>query len=51
MPYAGSTVSGLRVFLSYPGKDGLVIAKQAANILKQSGHNAYVFDRHKTLCY
>lgn len=49
MPYASSRTNGLRVFVSYPGKDGLVIAKQAASILRQSGHNAYVFDNHKTL--
>lgn len=42
-------LSGLRGFISYAGKDGLVIAKLAANILKQPGHDPYVFDKYKTL--
>jgi hypothetical protein len=49
MPDTSSGNKGLKVFVSYPGKDGLAIAKQAANVLKQYGHIAYVFDNHKTL--
>lgn len=49
MPYIGSKLSGLRVFISYPGKDGLGVAKQAADILNQSRHKPWVYDQHRTL--
>jgi hypothetical protein len=49
MPDTGSGNKGLRVFVSYPGKDGLEVAKQAANALRQYIHTTFVFGNHKTL--
>lgn len=45
----GSKTSGLRVFVSYPTKDGFDKAKQAANILKEAGHKVWIWDHSKTI--
>lgn len=39
----------LRVFISYSTKDGLDKAKQAANLLKEAGHIAWIWDHSKTV--
>lgn len=38
----------MHVFISYPGNDGLEIAKQAEGILKQFGYKPWVFESHNT---
>jgi len=39
----------IRVFISYPGKDGLSIAQQAESILNKYGHKPWLYDQHCTL--
>ena len=39
----------LRVFVSYPGQDGLEKAKEAAAILASLGHTPWLYEEHRTL--
>lgn len=38
----------IRAFISYPGSDGLAIAKELADILVQEGHKVWLFENHRT---
>lgn len=39
----------LKVFISYPTEDGLDKARQAVDILKEAGHQAWLWDHSKTI--
>jgi hypothetical protein len=39
----------LRVFISYPTRDGIDKAKQAANLLKEAGHQVWIWYHSKTV--
>lgn len=39
----------LRVFISYPTRDGVDKAKQAAHLLKKAGHEAWIWYHSKTV--
>jgi hypothetical protein len=49
MPKSVPGIQILRVFISYPGRDGLYKARQAANILDQYGHKPWLYEQHNTL--
>jgi len=38
----------IKVFISYPGRDGLIIAEKLAAILKQAGHKVWLYESNKT---
>lgn len=42
-------VSKLRIFISYAVRDGSNKARQAAQILRNAGHDVWVWDHNKTL--
>lgn len=39
----------LKVFISYPGRDGSLLATQARGILSEAGYQAWVYSSHRTL--
>lgn len=49
MPKLVPRIQRLRVFISYPGSDGLCKARQAAIILGQYGHKPWLYEQHSTL--
>lgn len=49
MPESVPRMEKLRVFISYPGRDGLYKARQAANVLDQYGHKPWLYEQHSTL--
>jgi hypothetical protein len=49
MPDLDAQFPKLKVFISYPVKDGFDKANQAANILKKAGHKAWIYDHSKTV--
>ena len=49
MPDLDPNIQRLRVFISYPGKDGLHKARQAATILNHYRHKPWLYEQHSTL--
>jgi len=49
MPDLDTQSPQLRVFISYPTKDGLDKAKQAANLLKEARYQAWIWYHSKTV--
>jgi hypothetical protein len=45
---SGSVVPPLRVFISYPTKDGLDKANEAASLLREVGHQVWIWSHSKT---